>query len=232
MRTTSWYRSAALAAVVAAAALQPALAGEKRKKGDPVPAPPSPPAAVTYAGNGSLYSNATAGEGLFSDFKPRRVGDLVFVDVIETSAATVSSGANQARKAAGVAGVVGAAGTVPVPGAGLTAAALGDFANRKYDGSGSTERQSRLRARIAARVIEVLPNGDLRIEARKVVKINKEKEQLALSGVVRQRDVSPDNSISTTAVGDLSVELNGKGVASSGNAPGWLYRFFEKISPF
>jgi flagellar L-ring protein precursor FlgH len=103
---------------------------------------------------------------------------------------------------------------------------------RKFEGKGSTQRSSKLQARIVARVVEVLPNGDLRIEADKVVKINKEDERLNLSGIVRQRDVSPDNAVATTSVGELKVALNGKGVASADNAPGWLFRLFDKISPF
>ena len=79
---------------------------------------------------------------------------------------------------------------------------------------------------------ESLPNGDFRVEAQKLVKINKEDELLTLSGIVRRRDVSADNAVPTTMVGDLRVQLNGKGVASADNAPGWLFRLFEKISPF
>jgi flagellar L-ring protein precursor FlgH len=77
-----------------------------------------------------------------------------------------------------------------------------------------------------------LPNGDLRIEAVKLVKINKETEQLAVTGIVRRNDLGGDNSIETLSIGDLRVEFNGKGIASADNAPGWLARFFEKINPF
>jgi flagellar L-ring protein precursor FlgH len=121
---------------------------------------------------------------------------------------------------------------LPAPGAGLAAGVIGGLGNRKFEGKGNTERRSDLRSRIAARVIEVLPNGDLRIEALKTVKINREDEKLILSGIVRMRDLNSDNVVPTTAVGDLHVELNGKGVASADNAPGWLFRLFEKIAPF
>lgn len=188
--------------------------------------PPPPPA------NGSLFTDDAVGGNLLVDFKPRRIGDLVFVDVVETSTATVSSAAKRARDSGTLGGVVGAAGALPVPGAAIVGGVLGGLGTRKFEGKGSTERKSDLRARIAARVVEVLPNGDLRIEAQKSVKINKETEKMILSGIVRQRDVSSENSVPTTAVGDLRVELNGKGVASADNAPGWLFRFLEKITPF
>jgi flagellar L-ring protein FlgH len=182
--------------------------------------------------NGSLYVDEAANGNLLTDFKARRVGDLVFIDVVEASVATVESSAKRGRDSGTLGGLVGAIGALPVPGATVVGGVVGGLGSRKYEGKGSTERQSSLKARIVARVTEVLPNGDLRVTAVKTVKINKENEQLALSGIVRQKDVSADNSIPTTFVGELQVALNGKGVASADNAPGWLFRLFEKISPF
>ena len=182
--------------------------------------------------NGSLFTADAQGTDLLGDFRARRLGDLVFVDVVEGSAASVSSSAKRSRDSGTLGGLITAAGALPTPGAAVVAGAVGALGNRKFEGKGNTERRSDLRSRIAARVIEVLPNGDLRIEALKSVKINQESEKLLLSGIVRQRDLTNDNVVPTTAVGDLRVELNGKGVASADNAPGWLFRLFEKITPF
>ena len=182
--------------------------------------------------NGSLFTADAQGLDLLGDFRARRLGDLVFVDVIEGSSASVSSGAKRSRDSGTLGGLVTAAGALPSPGAAVIAGAAGALGNRKFEGKGNTQRTSDLRSRIAARVIEVLPNGDLRIEALKSVKINQETEKLLLSGIVRQRDLTNENVVPTTAVGDLRVELNGKGVASADNAPGWLFRLFEKITPF
>ena len=210
-------RSAATAPEAEPAAEDPAQSDEA---GTPRPA------------SGSLYTDDASNASLLSDFKARRVGDLVFIDVVEGSTGSVESGAKRARDSGTLGGLVGAIGAVPVPGAAAVGAVAGGLGGRKFEGKGSTNRTSNMRARIVARVVEVLPNGDLRLEAFKSVKLNKEDERLALSGVVRQRDVAADNSVPTTSVGDLRVELNGKGVASADNAPGWLYRLFEKIAPF
>jgi flagellar L-ring protein FlgH len=236
-----------LAALVIAAALSSgvgaqqtgakALKKETQERAETASAPEEAAATMRYApaaraANGSLFNEAAPGLDLVGDFRPRRVGDLVFVDVIETSSATVTSNAKRNRDTGTLGGLVTAAGALPAPGAAVVAGAAGALGTRKFEGSGTTGRQSRLQARIAARVVEVLPNGDFRIEAQKVVTINKEDEKLRLDGVVRQRDISSDNAVPTTAVGDLRVQLSGKGVASADNAPGWLFRFFEKISPF
>ncbi len=182
--------------------------------------------------NGSLFTDNAANANLLIDFKARRVGDLVFVDVIEENTANVSSSANRKRDSGTVGGVGTIAGALPLPGAAIAGTVVGALGARKFDGKGATQRNSNVNARITARVVEVLPNGDLRIEALKLVKINKETEQLAVTGIVRPNDLNGDNSINSYFVGDLRVEFNGKGVASADNAPGWLFRLFEKISPF
>ena len=182
--------------------------------------------------NGSLFSDNAQNVHMLIDFKARVVGDLVFVDVVETSTATVTSSANRSRDSGTVGGLTSLVGALPIAGAAATSGVIGALGKRSYDGSGATERSSNVTARIAARVIEVLPNGDLRIQAIKMVKINKETEQLAVTGIVRKKDIAVDNSIQTLLIGDLRVEFNGKGVASKDNAPGWLFRLFDKINPF
>ena len=197
------------------------------------PQPPAAPApAPARPANGSLFTDTAANGGLFRDFKARQAGDLVFVDVVEESSATVTSGASRNRDSGTVGGVVTAAGALPVPGAAIAGTVIGALGQRKYQGNGETRRESEVRARITARVVEVLPNGDLRVEGLKLVRLNKETEQVAITGIIRTSDLAADNSVPTTYVGDLRVELNGKGVASADNAPGWLFRLFDKVSPF
>jgi flagellar L-ring protein FlgH len=194
--------------------------------------PIAPPIERQRPTNGSLYTDNAVNGNLLRDFKARQIGDLVFVDVVETNAATVASTAARERDSGNLAGIVPLVSALPVNGAAVAGPILGELGKRQYEGSGTTGRTSNLRARIAARVIEVLPNGDLRIEALKQVRINKETEQLAVTGIVRPNDLARDNSIPTIFIGDLRVEFNGKGIASADNAPGWLYRLFDKISPF
>ncbi len=190
-----------------------------------IPAPQKP-------ANGSLFTDTATNGNLLADFKARRIGDLVFVDIVESSEATVESSAKRNRDSGAVGGIGTLAGALPVPGAAVAGTIVGALGVRKYDGKGSTQRNSDVRARITARVVEVLPNGDLRIEALKLVRINKETEQVAVTGIVRPSDLNSDNAVQTISIGDLRVEFNGKGVASKDNAPGWLFRLFDKITPF
>ncbi len=222
--------SARFLAVFAFAVLFNATASSQEIKS---PLETSPQIPVVQNASGSLFSDTTSSStDLLIDFKPRRVGDLVFVDVVEQSTATVQSSARRNRDSGAIGGIGTIAGALPLPGAAIAGGLVGALGTRKFEGKGSTQRSSDVQARIVARVVEILPNGDFVIAARKQVRINKETEWLNLSGIVRARDVSADNSVPTTVVGDLQVDLNGKGVASADNAPGWLFRLFEKISPF
>ncbi|MFT3743029.1 MAG: flagellar basal body L-ring protein FlgH [Pyrinomonadaceae bacterium] len=182
--------------------------------------------------NGSLFTDSSVNANLLRDFKARQTGDLVFIDVVETSTANVTSNAKRDRDSGNLGGLVPLVAGLPINGAAVVAPVMGELGQRQFEGKGSTGRTSTVRSRITARVLEVLPNGDLRIEAVKMVKINKETEQLAVTGIVRQNDLGNDNSIPTTLVGDLRVEFNGKGIASADNGPGWLWRLFDKINPF
>jgi len=217
------------------------IIADTKKKKPPEPPPPATDTAVPTAPstapparptNGSLFTDDGRNVDLYGDFKPHRVGDLVFIDVIESSAASVSSSAASSRDSGTLGTSFVNALQLPADIASGASSVIGALGNRKFDGKGSTDRKTTLRARIAARVVGVMPNGDLKIEAAKSVKINKEEETLTLAGLVRPRDVSPDNAIASTSVADLRVYLNGKGVASANNGPGWLTRFLEKISPF
>lgn len=211
-----------------------------KKRGEPkltvveVGEKPSIPtvAEVAKPTNGSLFTDSSTNANLLRDFKARQVGDLVFVDVVETSSANVTSNAKRDRESGNLGGIVPLITALPVNGAAVAGSVTGELGRREFEGKGSTGRNSSVRARITARVVEVLANGDLRIEAIKLVKINKETEQIAVTGIVRPNDLASDNSIETFFIGDLRVEFNGKGIASADNAPGWLFRLFDKISPF
>lgn len=240
MTKTRWLRVAACAAGVGAGlcaasevsfAQQQVVTFQVNEKPSP---PPAPAAAgpATIRASGSLFQSGASNVNMFSDFKAQQVGDVIFIDVTETTSASMSSAARRKRDSGGLAGAIIGAAPLPTSIAGAAVGAAGAISTRSFEGTGSTERQSNLRTRIAAQVIEVMPNGDLRVEARKTVKLNKEDETMTLRGIVRRRDIQADNTVSSLSVGDLKLQLNGKGFTSANANPGWLARLLDKISPF
>lgn len=98
-----------------------------------------------------------------------------------------------------------------------------------FNGSGSTSRSSAITALLTARVSEVLPNGDLVIEGIREVDVNGDNQIVVLTGVVRPVDVAPNNTVSSTLVGQLRIRSIGRGLIKDSLSPGWLMRILNKI---
>jgi flagellar L-ring protein precursor FlgH len=80
--------------------------------------------------------------------------------------------------------------------------------------------------------MDVLPNGDLVIEGRKEVTVNREHQTLTVRGTVRQYDVSSANVVSSTAIANMEINFDGKGIVTDANKPALLSRIFKYILPF
>jgi flagellar L-ring protein precursor FlgH len=81
-------------------------------------------------------------------------------------------------------------------------------------------------------VTEVLRNGDLRVEGRREVVVNSEKQVMTLTGVVRRVDVDTRNTVLSTVIADAKIEYAGLGVVDDVQRPGWLVRILDWINPF
>src|SRR4051812_44758830 len=76
----------------------------------PVPEPQKP-------ANGSLFTDSSVNGNLLADFKAGRLGDLVFIDIVETTSATVQSGAKRERDSGNLGGLSTAVSAIPIAGA-------------------------------------------------------------------------------------------------------------------
>ena len=161
-------------------------------------------------------------ESLFTDIKANKVGDILTVMIYEQSQATQKSESktdkSSTTSASGGPGV-GSLDFIPLFGM--------DFDNSNtFDGKGENTRNGTLTARMSVTVMSVLPNGDLVIEGTRTVGISGDRETLALTGVVRQKDISPDNTVDSYLIADAEIHYTGKGNANTASRPGFLSRLF------
>ena len=166
--------------------------------------------------SGSLWSPNAAFADLAVDYKARRVNDLVKIQIVESTVAQSSGSLTGQRKLDATSGIYGLAGKINTGGLNplLT---LSSDANLQGKGQAST--QSSLRSTIAGRVAAVFPNGTLVVEAERQVTMNNEKQTIILRGLVRPGDIASDDSVLSTSIGNLELELKGKGVISDFNRP-------------
>jgi flagellar L-ring protein precursor FlgH len=195
---------------------------------------PYPKPAPDYS-SGSIWQSSSA--GLTDDLKARRRGDIITIVISENASASKEAKTGTSRStemSAGIPTFMGLEQTAFV--AKYLGGDLGKLisANNasKFSGSGSTSRQENLQATITARVVDVLPNGNLLIEGRRNVKVNEEDQEIVLEGTIRSRDVTPDNTINSIYVADARISYSGRGIISDRQSPGWLMNVIDKVWPF
>ena len=180
---------------------------------------------------GSIYSESGRYSDLSSDLRARRVGDTITIVVSDRLTASSQGDSSSSRKSSADSSISKLLGQPAALGALSNLTALSG--NQKLDGSGSTSRSNVLTTTVSGRVVEVLPNGDLVVEATKNVGVNSEKHQIAIRGIVRWNDVSLNNQVRSDRLAMMSIQLNGKGLVSDAiRRPNILYRILLGILPF
>ena len=86
-------------------------------------------------------------------------------------------------------------------------------------GKSQASSATSLTTTLAGRVVAVLPGGNLVVEAERIINMNHEKQTIVLRGIVRRGDIGPNNTVASNTIGDLELEIKGKGVISDGVRP-------------
>ncbi len=184
---------------------------------------------------GAIWQGEQSANTYFGDQRARRVGDIITIRIVEVSQATEKATTDTGRNSAIEAGVPNFFGQeVGALRRGVSNPSQLITANTKnnFSGTGETTRSGSLSATISARVVDVLPNGNLAVEGKRELFVNNEKKEILLQGVVRPRDIAGDNSILSTQVADAKVIYTGIGVIGEKQRPGWLARVFDLMWPF
>jgi flagellar L-ring protein precursor FlgH len=196
------------------------------KRGDAAYAPVMP---VYVQGpqqnNDSIYQPGTAWL-LHEDLKARRVGDMLTVLLQEQTDAQKTSATDSTK-------TTSVSMTDPTI-LGTSAIKNGNaiFDNQldsdhSFSGKGDTSQSNSLTGSVTVVVVEVLSNGNLVVQGEKWLNINEGEDFVRLRGIVRQIDISPDNTIASVRVANADIQYGGTGSLGSANKQGWLARFFS-----
>ncbi len=101
-----------------------------------------------------------------------------------------------------------------------------------FDGKGSAERKDSMSVRLQAEVVDVKPNGNLVLQARRRIKSDDEDTLFKVSGIVRVQDVTTDNSVLSTQIYDFDLSQETKGTVRESTKRGWLPRLLDMLNPF
>ncbi len=209
---------------------------QTRNPVEPAPALWAAPEMRPAQTDGSLWVEAGAMNDMFINPKARSVGDIVTIKIVESSKASNSASTNTGKSSAfslGLDKFLGLENDYPKPDSAFNPfSSIAGSMNSKFDGKGATSRSGDLTAYITAKVVNVLPNGNLAIAGSRDITVNNEKQLILLTGTIRQRDISSENIILSTYISDAQISYNGTGDVNNTQRQGWLTRFINIISPF
>ncbi len=108
-----------------------------------------------------------------------------------------------------------------------------DFSSSgRSSGEGAVRRSEKLALRVAATVVEVLPNGILRIEGSQEVLVNFEMRELNVSGYVRPQDVSRQNEVTYDKIAAARIAYGGRGQITDVQQPRYGQQIADILLPF
>ncbi len=195
--------------------------------------------ALVSAGTLSLTADSlwkeTSSKSMTADRRARRAGDIITILVQENNSAQKDNSTSTSKKS-GLDASVSSFLYPPSASGALTKKgslpAMKMDSSSTFDGSGKVNNTEAITGRIAVRVIDVLPNGNLVIEGTRRTTFSGETTDAILHGVVRSDDVTAGNTVFSYNVADATVRYQSKGVASDAQNKGWFSRAWDKVSPF
>jgi flagellar L-ring protein precursor FlgH len=187
-----------------------------------------PPAGARTTG--SLWSAANQLGDLSSDYKARNVNDTIVVQVSVQTTAAQSGNVDSERTFNTTSAITGLAGKLKTGGLNPLLAAN---SATTLKGQGSTASNTTFSTSLTGQVIAVLANGNMVIEAERQIAMNNQHEDLIIRGIVRPGDVTPANTVASSQLSNLEIEMKGKGIISDSVRPPnaltravlWLFGF-------
>jgi flagellar L-ring protein precursor FlgH len=182
----------------------------------------------------SLFKEETT-RSMFADKRAAAVGDVLTILVQENNTTSKDASTKTSKKSGADIGISsflygpGASGLLTKGG---KYPALKFDAKNEFDGSSAVGSSEKIIARIAVRVIDVLPNNQLVVEGTRQTTFSGETQDVVLRGVVRPEDITANNTVFSYNLADVTIKFIAKGTVSDGQKKGWFTRALDKINPF
>lgn len=180
---------------------------------------------------GSLWNPNGLLADIGSDTKAHNLGDMITIQLVEVTTAS-QQGAVQTQRTLSASSNISALFGVP----GARSAMQNIFSpnsSQNLNGKGQATLQTSFSTTLTGNVVELLPNGYMVIEAARDINVSNQKQTMILRGIVRRADVSPTNVVLSSAISQMEVSLQGKGVISEGTRPpNVVVRFLLRVLGF
>ena len=164
---------------------------------------------------GSLWTAQGPLGDISSDYKAHHLNDTITIQVSVQTTATQSGTVDSERTFSSSSAVTGVLGKAPS----ATNPLLAGNSASTLKGQGSTASNTLFQTDLTGQVIAVMPNGNLVVEAQRQIFMNNQHENVTVRGMIRPGDIGPSNTVASSALSNLEIEMKGKGIISDGVRP-------------
>ena len=183
----------------------------------------------------SLWSRER--ESLLGDRRAVKKGDILTVVIEIDEEAEISNGTSRSRNASeslGIPQLLGLPQRVDekLPEGATLGNAVDLSSGTQTSGQGSVKRNEKLTLRVAATIVDVLPNGVLSINGSQELRVNFEIRELLVSGYVRPEDISRQNEITYDKIASARVSYGGRGQITDVQQPRYGQQILDAVLPF
>lgn len=190
---------------------------------------------ATASDGSSLWTGGTA--SLFGDRRAAKRGDILTVVIEIDDSASISNSTGRSRSGQQSGGIPDLVGIPQRLNESLPeGASMGDAfdmdSSSTFKGNGSVSRKEKLTLRIAATVVEKLPNGVLKVEGQQEVRVNFEMRELVVTGYVRPTDISRQNEITYDKIAGARIAYGGRGQITDVQQPTYGQQVADIVMPF
>ncbi|WP_420585367.1 flagellar basal body L-ring protein FlgH [Ruegeria sp.] len=183
----------------------------------------------------SLWSGGQ--NSLLGDQRAIKKGDILTVVIELDEKAEFSNDTERSRSASESLGIAGLFGLPQraqdhLPDGASLADAVEIDSSSESSGEGSVKRKEKLTLRVAATVVDVLPNGVLSISGSQELRVNFELRELLVQGYVRPQDISRKNEITYDKIASARVSYGGRGQITDVQQPRYGQQILDAILPY
>jgi len=173
----------------------------------------------------------------FKDQRAARVGDILTVNIAIADDAKVNNSTTRSRtntEKADLSNFLGFEAKLGklLPDEYDPTKAVGFGSSNSTQGTGAIDRKETINLKMAAIVTQVLPNGNLVVHGRQEVRVNFERRDLELTGVVRPEDIAATNTINHSQIAEARITYGGRGQLNDLQQPRYGQQFFDVVFPF
>lgn len=173
----------------------------------------------------------------FADQRASKVGDILTVVITIDDSATLDNETNSSRdgannaQASALLGYEGFADHVFPEGVD-PANLINTDSTSDQNGTGTIDRAEEVNLRVAAVVTQVLPNGNLVLNANQQVRVNYELRELNVQGIIRPTDISTANEVNYDQIAEARIAYGGRGTLSDVQQPRYGQQVYDILFPF